>query len=102
MVAGVVEKEHGPRIRSQQLRDRQRTAKRGTEALLKVLRFCRRMTVQRERRRVERRGIEALKNRAADLVRSAAAEPRSAASAESAGHRAAQSRTASAPDAKAT
>ena len=55
------------------MRNRERPAERRAEALLQILRFRRRPSVQRDGAGVEPRRVEALKHRAAHLIRAAAA-----------------------------
>src|SRR6266508_2442115 len=76
MVAGVIQEEERSR-HIQQLADDQRTAERRTEPLLQIVRL-RCLAIQRVRRRIERRRVEALKHVAANLVAAAAAPERSA------------------------
>ena len=89
VIAGVVHEEERARA-VDDVRNHERTAERRAEALLEVVGLHRRLTVERERRRVERRRVDALKRAAANLVAAPAApaeraaEP-AASAAESAG-----------------
>ena len=84
MIAGVVDEEKRPRA-VDEFRDHQRTAKRRTETLLQIVGLDRGLAVQRKRRGVEHRRVEALEHRAADLIAAtAAAELPAKRSAESA------------------
>src|SRR5262249_13810056 len=74
MVAGVVDEEKCARA-VDDLRDDERSAHRGAETLLQIIRLRRRLPVERVRRGVERRRSGALVDGAADRLAGAATEP---------------------------
>ncbi len=74
MVPRVVQEEERPRA-VHHFRNGQRTADGHAEPLLQILGFVRRLPVQREGRGIERRRVEALEDRAADLLTAAPAAP---------------------------
>ena len=77
MVARVVDEEERARA-VDHVRNDQRSAERRAKSLLQVIGLMRRLAVQRERCGIENRCVDALEERAADLIAAAAAAERSA------------------------